>query len=148
MYKLLLYRVAFPRTFLNDLQGRCCLRSCLLGEKARAVQSRGVVPGGAMAPPDPRSVNPISVNGGRLCPSNNTDTPGSLDIPTALQSTVAGALEGAGGAVGGGLCGLHGSMWSGGACGRRCGRGWCGTHGSIWSTAALPKATVTAVVMS
>ena len=45
MYKLLLFRVAFPRTFLNDLQGRCCLRSCLLGEKARAVQS--TVAGGA-----------------------------------------------------------------------------------------------------
>ena len=80
MYKLLLYRVAFPRTFLNDLQGRCCLRSCLLGEKARAV-----------------------------------------------QRTVAGAPVGAGGAVGGGPCGAHGSMWSGGACGRRCGRGQQGS---------------------
>ena len=53
------------------------------------IHSRGVVPGdagGAMAPPDfVRSVNPISIRGGRLCPPNNTDTPGFSDLPTALH---------------------------------------------------------------
>ena len=38
-------------------------------------------------PPDyGRSVNPISTKGGRLCPPNNTDTPGFSDLPTALVS--------------------------------------------------------------
>ena len=38
-----------------------------------------------MAPPDfGRSVNPISTKGGRLCPPNNTGTPGFSDLPTAL----------------------------------------------------------------
>ena len=50
---------------------------------------RPVVPGGAggaMAPPIfGRSVNPISTKGGRLCPPNNTGTPGFSDLPTALQ---------------------------------------------------------------
>ena len=49
---------------------------------------RSVVPGGAggaMASPDfGRSVNPISTKGGRLCPQNNTGTPGFSDLPTAL----------------------------------------------------------------
>ena len=41
--------------------------------------------GGAMAPPYfGRSVNHISTEGGRLCPTNNTGTPGFLDLPTAL----------------------------------------------------------------
>ena len=40
-----------------------------------------------MAPPDfGRSVNPISTKGGRLCPPNNTGTPGFSDLPTALSS--------------------------------------------------------------
>ena len=47
---------------------------------------RGVVPGGAMAPPDfGTSVNPISAKGGRLCPPYNTGTPGFSDLPTALE---------------------------------------------------------------
>ena len=49
---------------------------------------RGVVPrgaGGAMAPPDfGRLVNPISTKGDKLCPPNNTGTPGFSDLPTAL----------------------------------------------------------------
>ena len=49
---------------------------------------RGVViggAGGAMAPPDfGRSVYPISTKGGRLCPPNNTGTPGFSDLPTGL----------------------------------------------------------------
>ena len=49
---------------------------------------RGVVPwgtGGAMAPTDfGRSVNPISTKGGRLCPPNNTGTPGLTDLLTDL----------------------------------------------------------------
>ena len=49
---------------------------------------RPVVPGGAggaMAPPDfGRSVNPISTMGGRLCPPNNTGTPGFSDLPVTL----------------------------------------------------------------
>ena len=52
--------------------------------------ARPVVPGGAggaMAPPDfGRSVNPISTKGGRLCPPNNTGTPGFSDLPTALAA--------------------------------------------------------------
>ena len=37
-----------------------------------------------MAPPDfGRSVNPISTRWGRLCPPNNTGTPGFSDLPTA-----------------------------------------------------------------
>ena len=51
--------------------------------------TRPVVPGGAggaMAPPDfGRSVNPITTSGGRLCPQNNTGTPGISDLPTALH---------------------------------------------------------------
>ena len=40
----------------------------------------------AMAPPYYEgSVNPISTKGGRLCPPNNTGTPGFSDLPTALQ---------------------------------------------------------------
>jgi hypothetical protein len=39
-----------------------------------------------MAPPNfVRSVNPISTKGGRLCPPNNTGTPGFSDLPTALS---------------------------------------------------------------
>ena len=52
--------------------------------------SRPVVPrgaGGAMAPPDfGRSVNPISTKVGRLCPSNNTGTPGFSDLTTVLYT--------------------------------------------------------------
>ena len=47
--------------------------------------SRPVVPRGT-APYFGRSVNPISTKGGRLCPPNNTGTPGFSDIPTALRS--------------------------------------------------------------
>ena len=51
-----------------------------------------VVPGGAggaMASPDfARSVNPISTKGDRLCPPNNTGTPGFSDLPTALSIIV------------------------------------------------------------
>ena len=54
------------------------------------LQNRPVVPGGAggaMAPPDfGRSVNPISTEGDRLCPPNNTGTSGFSDLPTALYS--------------------------------------------------------------
>ena len=54
--------------------------------------SRGVVPGdagGAIAPPDyGRSINLISTKGDRLCPPNNTDTPGFSDLPTALNSAL------------------------------------------------------------
>ena len=40
---------------------------------------------GAMAPPYfGRSVNPISTRGSRLCPTNDTGTPGFSDLPTAL----------------------------------------------------------------
>ena len=47
---------------------------------------RPVVPGGAGAPDFGRSVNPISTKGGggRLCPPNNTGTPGFSDLSTAL----------------------------------------------------------------
>ena len=39
-----------------------------------------------MAPPDfGRSVNPILTKGGRLCPPNNTGTPGFSDLATAMQ---------------------------------------------------------------
>ena len=34
-----------------------------------------------------RSVNPISTKGDRLCPPNNTGTPGFSDLPTALLYT-------------------------------------------------------------
>ena len=41
--------------------------------------------GSAMEPPDfSRSVDSISFKGGRLCPPNNTATPGFSDLPTAL----------------------------------------------------------------
>ena len=48
------------------------LKQMRVGKSQRNLQhSRGVVPGGAMAPPDfGRSVNPISTRGDRLCPSN------------------------------------------------------------------------------
>ena len=53
-----------------------------------ANKCRSVVPGdagGAIAPPDfGRSVNPISTMRGRLCPPNNTGTPGLSGLPTAL----------------------------------------------------------------
>ena len=41
-----------------------------------------------MTPYFGRSFNPIStrVGGGRLCPPNNTGTPGFSDLPTALNS--------------------------------------------------------------
>ena len=45
----------------------------------------GVIPGGA--PPDfGKSVRPISTKGGRLCPQNNTGTPGFSDLSTVLNS--------------------------------------------------------------
>ena len=53
---------------------------------------RGVVPGdarGAMALPDfGRSVNPISIKGGRLCLPNNTGISGFSDLPIALYNNV------------------------------------------------------------
>ena len=56
--------------------------------KSSVVTVRGVVPGdvgGAMVPPDlGRLVNPISTRGGRLCPPNNTGTPGFSNLYTAL----------------------------------------------------------------
>ena len=59
-----------------------------LHKKTMAI--RPVVPGGAggaMAPPNfGRSVNPTSTKGGRLCPPNNTGTPGFSDLPTASKS--------------------------------------------------------------
>ena len=55
---------------------------------ARIANCSPVVPGGAegaIATPDfGRSVIPISTKGGRLCPPNDTDTPGFSDLPTAL----------------------------------------------------------------
>ena len=57
----------------------------------KASHTRGVVPrgtGGSMVPPNfGTSVNPISTNcnGGRLCPPNNTGTPGFPDLPRALR---------------------------------------------------------------
>ncbi len=54
------------------------------------MKCRPVVPGGAggaMAPPNfGRSVNPILIKGGRLCPPNNTGTPKFSDLSTALLS--------------------------------------------------------------
>ena len=48
--------------------------------------SRGVVPRGAMAPPDfSRSIKPISSKRGGLCPPNNTGTSGFSALPTALD---------------------------------------------------------------
>ena len=42
-----------------------------------------------MAPSDfGRSVNPNSTKGGRLCPLNDTGTPGFSDLPTALSCKV------------------------------------------------------------
>ena len=59
-----------------------------VASKVGSIYIRGVYPGGAggaIAPPDfGRSVNPISIKGGRLCPPNNTGTPGFSDLPTAL----------------------------------------------------------------
>ena len=47
---------------------------------------RGVVPRGAMKPPDfGRSVNPISTKGGRLCPPYNTGISSISVLPTALN---------------------------------------------------------------
>ena len=38
------------------------------------------------APPDfVRSVNPISIRGGRSCPPNDTSTPEFSDLPTTLR---------------------------------------------------------------
>ena len=46
---------------------------------------RGVVPGGAMAPPDfGRSVNPISTRGTDYAHLITTGTPGFSNLPTAL----------------------------------------------------------------
>ena len=48
---------------------------------------RLVVPGGAgdaMAPTDQLTLSQVSTKGGRLCPPNNTGTPGISDLPTAL----------------------------------------------------------------
>ena len=43
--------------------------------------------GWALAHPEfGSSVNPITTRGGRLCPPNNTCTPGFSDLPTTLQS--------------------------------------------------------------
>ena len=39
------------------------------------------------APPDfGRSINPISTRGSRLCPPNNTGTPGFSNLPMALHN--------------------------------------------------------------
>ena len=49
---------------------------------------RGVVPGGAMAPPVfGRSVNPISTRGADYAHHITAGTPGFSDLPTALHST-------------------------------------------------------------
>ena len=49
---------------------------------------------GAIAPPDfGITVNPISTKGGRLCPLNNTGTPGFSDLPTALHCGIIFAKE-------------------------------------------------------
>ena len=47
--------------------------------------SRGVVPRGAMAPPDFSRSLPISSKRGGLCPPNNTGTSGFSALPTALD---------------------------------------------------------------
>ena len=51
--------------------------------------TKPVVPGGAgdaLAPLDfDRSINPISIKRGILCPPNNTGTLGFSDLPTALS---------------------------------------------------------------
>ena len=57
--------------------------------KYKEPKPRGVVPGGAggaMALHFGRSVNPIASEGrGRLCPPNNTGTPGFSDLLTPLK---------------------------------------------------------------
>ena len=74
------------------VESRCGGANCTYSWNRRLMcpYPRGVVPPGgagvAMAPPLERSVNPISIGGGggRLCPPNNTGTPGFSDLPTAL----------------------------------------------------------------
>jgi hypothetical protein len=82
-----------PVGFLTKLLGSDFSRRVSIHEQSSSniyLYSRGVVPGVAragiaMAAPDfGRSVNPISTMGGRLCPPNNTGTPGFSDLPTAL----------------------------------------------------------------
>ena len=60
-------------------------------------ECRPVVPGGAGGVPSTpdfgRSVNPISTKGDRLCPPNNTGTPGFSYLPTALQRKPASSFH-------------------------------------------------------
>jgi hypothetical protein len=58
------------------------------------VPSMGV-PGGAMAPPGfGKLVNSISTRVDKLCPSNNTGTPGFSDLPTAALCYTCNFLSG------------------------------------------------------
>ena len=68
----------------------CFLQTCL---KPCGVGPWGA--GGAIASPDyGRSVTPIfSTRGGRLCPANNTGTPGCSDLPTALRNKDGNELD-------------------------------------------------------
>ena len=54
-------------------------------EKSGDFHGRPLFPGGMAPPHFGRSVNPISIEGGRLFPPNNTGTPGFSDFPTALH---------------------------------------------------------------
>ena len=84
-----------PTKYLPFLNKDVCIGNKIVGKvvdfESVAIEEpvRPAVPGGAgdsIAPPDfGRSVNPISTKGGKLCPPNNTGTPGSSDLPTALK---------------------------------------------------------------
>ena len=73
-----------------DLKSSKNERNSLLILSFFSLANRGVVPGGAggsMAPLNfGRSVNPLSIKRGRLCPPNNTGTPEFSDLPTALAN--------------------------------------------------------------
>ena len=76
----------FPSALMSGQLTFVCVIPFLLQQLYTVMsEPRGVVPGGAGGAMAPRSVNPISSRGGRLCLPNYTGTPGFSDLPTALK---------------------------------------------------------------
>ena len=84
-------------TLLRDQNVMLITKEPIFLGSIKKKKSRPVISGNAgvaMAPPDlGRSDNRISIRGGRLCPPNNTGTPGFSDRPTALNYNEIEVLE-------------------------------------------------------
>ena len=80
-----IHLIGYNQGHFDGFQARCNLRPGKTNIRCRCLLYESYRPWGCQGCHGiPRSVNPISSQGGRLCISKNTGTPGFSDLPTAL----------------------------------------------------------------